>query len=68
MNLGKGVERMKIQNVECNRGSFMDEKLWAGVELKLLHAEFSFRHDGTVDSIARTNCDQCRSASLGCAY
>jgi hypothetical protein len=27
---------------ECNRGSLMDEKLWAGVELKLLYAEFHF--------------------------
>src|ERR1700730_8417137 len=26
----------------CNRGSLMDEKLWAGVELKLLYAEFHF--------------------------
>jgi hypothetical protein len=30
----------------CNRGSFMDEKLWAGVELKLQYAEFHLQMMG----------------------
>ena len=44
---GRAQEATRIQSFEeCNRGSFMDEKLWAGVELKLQNAEFFFEMMG----------------------
>jgi hypothetical protein len=43
----RAQEATRIQSFEeCNRRSFMDEKLWAGVELKLQSAEFFFEMMG----------------------